>query len=221
MKLALLFLCIAHPLAGQSVRARLEGRVPAASIAPIDSLVRLAAAEGLPTLPLVQKAIEGGAKHVSSDRIVTAVALNLEQLREAQALLVRAGDTPPATAVEVTTVASALKRGVAVPVVERIVAALPGEPRGAALHAVADLEVHRFSSDSAADLILTAVREGLRGTRLLDVSSAAIQQLQRGMTHSEALAAVRRELPNVPPTPLPARSAVQAARRPVTSPPQP
>jgi hypothetical protein len=221
MKLPLLFLCVVHPLTAQSVRARLEGRVPAASVSAIDSLVRLAVAEGLPTQPLIQKAIEGGAKHVSSDRIVKAVALNLEQLRQAQALLVRAGDTPPTTAAEVTTVASALKRGVPIPVVERVVAALPDEPRSAALHAVADLGVHHFNSDSAADLILAAVREGMRGVRLLDVSSAAIQQLQRGLTHGEALASVRRALPNVPATPLPARSAVLGARRPTTSAPQP
>jgi hypothetical protein len=102
-----------------------------------------------------------------------------------------------------------------------VVAALPDEPRSAALHAVADLGVHHFNSDSAADLILAAVREGMRGVRLLDVSSAAIQQLQRGLTHGEALASVRRALPNVPATPLPARSAVLGARRPTTSAPQP
>jgi len=221
MKLALLLCWAALPLVGQSTRARLEGRVPSATIPVIDSLVRLAAAEGLPTQPLIQKAIEGGAKHISSDRIVRAVTLNLEQLRQAQALLVRAGDAPPATAVEVTTVASALKRGVPSPVVERLIAALPSEPRSAALHAVADLEVHRFNGDSAADLIITAERQGMRGQRLLDVSGAAIQQLQRGHTHAEALATVRDEIPNVPPASLPLRSGIQGARRPATTAPQP
>ena len=217
MKLTLLVLCVASPLAAQSLRTRLEGRVPAASIPVIDSLVQVAARESLPTDPLVQKAVEGGAKQVSSERIVKAVELNLDQLRRAQALLRRAGDTPPATPAEVITVVSARKRGLADSVIARIVAALPGEPRGTALHAVADLVAHHFSGDSAADLILEAVHQGLRGVRLLDVSSAAIQETQRGHTHAEALARIRSELPNVPAPPPPPRTTVQRARRPVAS----
>ena len=217
MRLSLLLLCLASSLVGQSVRARLEGRVPAATIPVIDSLVGVAAAEGLPTEPLIQKAIEGGAKHVSGDRIVKAVALNIEQLRQARALLVRAGDAPPATDAEVTAVASALKRGLAAPLVERIVAALPDQPRSSAFHALADLVAHRFNPDSAADLIVAAVGKGVRGLRLLDVSGAAIQELQRGRSRAEALAWVRAKLPNVPAAPTPARSAVQGARRPTAT----
>jgi hypothetical protein len=217
MRLPLLLLCLASSLVGQSVRARLEGRVPAASIPVVDSLIGVAAAEGLPTEPLIQKAIEGGAKHVSGERIVKAVALNVEQLRQAKALLVRAGDAPPVTALEVTAVASALKRGLAVPLVERIVAALPDEQRSSAFHALADLAAHQFNPDSAADLILTAMGAGLHGPRLLDVSGAAIQELQRGLTHADALARVRARLPNVPAAPTPARSAVQGARRPTAT----
>jgi hypothetical protein len=213
MRLSLLLLCLASSLVGQSVRARLEGRVPAASIPVVDSLVGVAAAEGLPTEPLIQKAIEGGAKHVSDERIVKAVALNIEQLRQAKALLVRAGDTPPVTVAEVAAVASALKRGLAAPLVERIVAALPDQPRSSAFHALADLVSHRFNADSAADLIVAAVTKGMRGVRLLDVSGAAIQELQRGRSHAEALARVGAQLPNVPAAPTPARSAVRGARR--------
>lgn len=215
MKASLLLLLVALPLSAQSVRARLEGRVPAASIGAIDSLVQLAAAENLPTEPLVQKAIEGGAKRVSGDRILKAVVLNLDQYRQAKALLARAGDTPPVTPGEVAAVVSARKRGLTVPIVERIVAAVPDEWRGSALHAVADLVGHRFDPDSAADLILEAIRQGMRSARLLDVSSAAIQETQRGRTRTEALLAIREELPNVPAAAAPARAAVQRARRPV------
>ena len=217
MRLSLLLLCLASSLVGQSVRARLEGRLPASSIPVVDSLVGVAAAEGLPTEPLIQKAIEGGAKHVSGERIVKAVALNIEQLRQAQALLVRAGDAPPVTVAEVSAVASALKRGLAAPLVERIVAALPDQPRSSAFHALADLAAHRFNADSAADLILAAVGKGVRGLRLLDVSGAAIQELQRGRSRAEALAQVRAKLPNVPATPTPAQSTVRGARRPTTT----
>src|SRR2546422_5488516 len=69
MKLGLLLALLASPLGAQSVRSRLEGRVPALAIPVVDSLVQLAAREDLPTEPLVQKALEGGAKRVPPQQI--------------------------------------------------------------------------------------------------------------------------------------------------------
>ena len=86
---------LAVPLAAQSVRSRLEGRIPSEAIAAVDSLVQFASQEGLPTEPLIQKALEGGAKHVAGPRIVAAVQVTLGQLRGARDLLVRAGDQLP------------------------------------------------------------------------------------------------------------------------------
>src|SRR5256886_7261852 len=59
---------VAAPLAAQSARGRLEGRVPGAAIPVVDSLVERALAEGLPTEPLIQKALEGGAEQVTGPR---------------------------------------------------------------------------------------------------------------------------------------------------------
>ena len=213
----LILVLLASPLAAQSERDRLEGRVPAAAIPTVDSLVQLATREDLPTEPLVQKALEGGAKHQPAGRIAAAAQAMLGQLRDARALLVRAGDAPPATAAEVTTIYAALKRGLPTLVVERIVAALPQEPRGSALHAVADLATHHFEPDSAAALIIGAARQGLRGERLLDVSTAVLHEVQRGHSRAEAVAVVRRQLPNVPSPPKPARASVAGARRPGTT----
>jgi len=207
---------LAFPLAAQSVRDRLEGRIPSAAIPAVDSLIQAASREGLPTELLIQKALEGGAKHVTGPRIVAAVQLSLGQLRDARDLLVRAGDQPPVHPAEMTTVAWALRRGLPAPVVERVVAALAGPPRAAALHAVADLVAHRFDPDSAAALIVDAVHEGLPRERLLDVSSAALQQVQRGRSRTEALAIVRLQLPDVPAPPKPTRGNVAGARRPAT-----
>src|SRR5438132_2443958 len=94
MRLGLLLALVSSPLAAQSVRSRLEGRVPTAAVPTVDSLVQVAAREDLPTEPLVQKALEGGAKHVSAGRIVAAVQLRLVQMRDARTLLVRAGHGP-------------------------------------------------------------------------------------------------------------------------------
>lgn len=219
MRLWLGLALVAAPLAAQSARGRLEGRVPGAAIPVVDSLVQRALAEGLPTEPLIQKALEGGAKQVTVPRIVAAVQVSLGQLRDARDLLIRAGDEPPATPGEVTTVAWAVRRGLPRPVVERVVAALPRPPRASAMHAVADLAAHHFDPDSAADLIIAAIGQGLVRERLLDVSAAAAHELQRGHTHAEALALVRRELPDVPASPKPTRSTVARARRPADATP--
>jgi hypothetical protein len=214
MRLSFTLVLLAGPLAGQSVQGRLEGRIPSAAIPAVDSLVHVALQEGLPTEPLVQKALEGGAKQVTGPRIVAAVQVSLGQLRDARELLLRDGDPAPVLPSEVTTVAWALRRGLPAPVVERVVAALPHPPRAAALHAIADLVAHRFDPDSAAGLIIEAIHDGLQRERLLDVSTAALHEVQRGHTRSEAMAIVRQALPNVPGPPKPTRGAVAGARRP-------
>ena len=214
MRPLLLLVCAALPLSAQSIRPRLEGRVPAEVIPVIDSIVQAAAADSLPTEPLVQKALEGGAKHVSGDRIVLAVRLRRDRLEAARALLVRAGDATPVTPLKVTAVATALSRGVPGPTVQRVVAGLPGEPHAAALQAVADLLAHKFDPDSSAQLILDAARLGVPHDRFLDVATAAIHEMQRGSTREDALARVRAGLPNLPPPARPGSKAVSDAKRP-------
>src|SRR5207247_7672392 len=71
--------CLALPLPAHSVRGRLDGRIPSTALPAVDSLIQFAAQEGLPTEPLIQKALEGGAKHVAGPRIVAAVQLSLGQ----------------------------------------------------------------------------------------------------------------------------------------------
>src|SRR5256712_10467791 len=158
MKLGPLLALVASPRGARAVRGRLEGRVPTLAMPVVDSLVQGAAREDLPTEPLVQKALEGGAKRVPPQQIAAAGQVMLGQLRDARELLVRAGDAAPTTAAEGTTVYSALKRGLAPRVVARIVAALAQEPRGAALPPVPGLAPHPFDSHSASSLILDATR---------------------------------------------------------------
>ncbi len=166
------------PPAPPNGTTRLPGRVPAAALPAIDSLIAAAAAESLPTEPLVQKALEGSAKNIPADRLVNGVRRGLLQLRQARAILSHAvpGQTPPEG--HVAAVAAALARGLSGPIVERLITAAPDEPPGPALHAAADLVAHRFDPDSA----------------------TADHELQRpgGRTPSEALAHVRAMLPNVP-----------------------
>jgi len=190
------------PLAAQSPHTRLEGRVPAAALPGIDSLIEQAVAESLPTEPLVQKALEGGAKGIPVKRLVNGVRHGLVQLRDARAIVSRATPARVTLDGDVASVAAALARGLDPQLVERLLAGAPppGESPGPVLHAAADLVTHGFPADSAADLLRTAQQDGLRGSRLLDVAVAASHELQRegGRTPAEALTRVRAMLPNVP-----------------------
>jgi hypothetical protein len=179
---------------------RLAGRVPPAALPAIDSLIAAAVAESLPTEPLVQKALEGSAKGVPTDRLVNGVRRGLLQLREARVIVGRAVPGQPPQESHVAAVSAALARGLDPAIVERLLTAAPDEAPGPALHAAADLVAHRFNPDSATDLLVEAHNKGLHGMRLLDVAVAADHELQRagGRTHADALARVRALLPNVP-----------------------
>ena len=203
MRIVLALLLAAAPVVAQSgsgASGRLTGRVPPAALPIIDSLIATAVAESLPSEPLVQKALEGSAKGVPTDRLVNGVRRGLLQLREARVIVGRAMPDQPLPEAHIAAVAAAIARGLDPAIVERLLTIAPNEPPGPVLHAAADLVAHRFNPDSAADLLVAAHNKGLHDIRLLDVAVAADHELQRagGRTHAEALARVRALLPNVP-----------------------
>jgi hypothetical protein len=79
---------LAPGLAAQGdVTTQLAGRVPADVAAAVSTVVDSAAARGLPAGPIVNKALEGAAKGVAGERIVSAVRLVLEQMTSAAGAL--------------------------------------------------------------------------------------------------------------------------------------
>src|SRR5213593_1070640 len=151
---------IAGPVMAQNPSTRLPGRVPAAALPAIDSIIATAVAESLPTEPLVQKALEGSAKNVPPDRLVSGVRRGLLQLRAARVIVAEAVPGQPVPDGHVAAVAAALARGLPAPIVQRILAIAPNEPPGPALHAAADLSARHFEPDSAVDLLVEAHSKG-------------------------------------------------------------
>lgn len=92
----------------QSVDRRLVARFPASVATRIGTLLDSASTEGLPTEPLVLRALEGGAKRVPADRIYTALTRLRDGLRRASQTL---GPATPAG--DLTTAATALQTGLA------------------------------------------------------------------------------------------------------------
>jgi hypothetical protein len=85
---------------------RLAARLDSATRIQVEAVVRSARGEGLPTEPLVQKALEGSSKGAPGPRIVSAVEGMLADLRRARGALGRsAADN------EVVAAAAALRAG--------------------------------------------------------------------------------------------------------------
>lgn len=192
---------------------RLTSHVPPAAIPGVQAIISRAAQDSLPTEPLVEKALEGGAKGAPAEMIVTAVGAEEARLRSARNLLRQAGTPGPYGTGELQSVSLALARGLPDRIVAKVATATKDTAPGFALHAVADLVAHGFPADSSAGLIVAALGAGLSGHRLLDVAAAADRALQRGDTRPQALAHVRAILPAVPQQPLPP-GAMQGATRP-------
>jgi hypothetical protein len=82
--------------ADSAIAQRLAGRVPPQIASLVGELGTAAAARGLPVDPLIQKAIEGSAKGVPSDRVAAALRLIATHLDTAAAAL-RDGGLPADT----------------------------------------------------------------------------------------------------------------------------
>jgi hypothetical protein len=169
------------PLAAQvSVRARLEGRVPGAVVAVVDSIVAAAAARDLPTEPLIQKALEGGAKGAAPERIIAAVQLVGTRLAAAGAAIDRVGVGRTTAAVEAG--AFALTAGLTGDDVSALARGAPDDPTPA-LRAAAVLAALGVPAAETVALVAATVAAGGDVTALPQTVQAAIT---RGATPAQA-----------------------------------
>lgn len=90
----------------QAQDSRLQTRLPAEVATQVQQLVDSAAQNGLPTEPLIQKALEGQSKGADGGRIVVAVRTLAGQLGEARTAL-----GPSAPAADIVAGAACLKAG--------------------------------------------------------------------------------------------------------------
>jgi len=155
-------LLAAAPLHGQD--RRLDGRLDAETRRAVLALVDSARAAGLPTEPLIQKALEGESKGADGARIIAAVRALLDRLHAARAALGRtAGDA------ELVAGAAALYVGVTADRLERLRNTNSGAPLTLALVALADLVQRGVPPDTAATAIeaLARARSGEAEYRML------------------------------------------------------
>ena len=159
--------------AQQDVRAQLTARgLPADLADGVASVATDAAARGLPTGPIVDKALEGWAKRAPAPLILAVVQGFGARLGDAQMAVRTAGvATPPGDVIAAA--AEAMGRGMTASQVEDVVRAGPSAASVApALRVASALSAQGMQMSQAVIVVSSAVRDGRTSEQILDMPSA-------------------------------------------------
>lgn len=156
LRALLLFVALlALPVSAGAQDARLAERLDAGTAASVQQLVDSAGRAGLPTEPLVQKALEGGTLGASGERIVAAVEALHGQLGRARAAL--GGDV---TEGELTVAAGALRAGLEPTALRRLQSLRSGQPLVVPIAVLTDLVAEGVPPELATRSVLDLARNG-------------------------------------------------------------
>lgn len=158
---------------------------PVAWARSVANIVAAARADGLPTGPLISKALEGWAKRgrgVTPDRVLTVLNQLAERFGEARDLTNSAGvDNPPGTLVAAT--AEALGRGMTSADVRAVIAAA-STPEAAAtgMTVAGSLAAQGLDISAAVRAVENDLQRGRTIAELLELPSGVAAMLGRGVS---------------------------------------
>jgi len=176
--------------AALAAQASIEGRLiarglPADLAQHVQRIASEAAARGVPSAPLADKAIEGWAKHVSPARIVSGVQLFAGQMAEAGAAVRGGGLSNPPGSV-IVAAAEAMGGGLAAAEVRSVVrAAGSAEEASPGLSVAASLTAQGLGSKQAVSIVVDAMQRRRPMSQLLDLPSVARSMHDQGMSAGE------------------------------------
>ena len=194
---------LAGALSAQDVQAQLDGRVSPEVRRAVRSIAADAAAHGLPVDPLVQKAIEGAAKGVPGDRVISAVRALAGRLGQAMAAVRDAGVAPPAGDV-VEGGADALNAGFSEQQVSDLVrVSRPPYDPALTLRVAATLSALGVPTTQALQLVEGMISAGRSPSDVLGLPGQVQTGVARGATPAQAAAGLARAAGGAPPGRLP------------------
>jgi hypothetical protein len=178
-------LCVATAAlsAQEGVRAQLEARgLPAELVGEVVAIAADASAQGVPTEPITNKAIEGWAKRVPPQRITAALQQFATRMAQAQIAVRASGVADPPVAL-VASAAEAMGRGFTREHLGAVVEAAP-EPAAAGhgLSVATALHAQGMETGQAIDIVTGAMRRGQPVAEILDMPSLARAMQARGMS---------------------------------------
>ena len=190
-------------LNAQDVPARLDRRVSPEVQRAVRGIAADAAARGLPVDPLVQKAIEGAAKGVPSDRVIAAVRALAGRLGEAREA-VRAGGVAAPSGDVVEGGADALNAGISARQVSDLVrVSQPPQDPALTLGVAATLAALGVPPKQALELVQGMISAGRSPSDLLGLPGEVQAGVARGATPAQAAAGLARAAGGTPPGRLP------------------
>ena len=143
--------------AGAQETTNLAARLDRSTYVAVSAIVDSARGAGLPTQPLLDKALEGAAKGSDGAKIVLAVQQLSVRLGSA-----RNGLGPGATPDEIRAAAGAIEAGVSIRDLARLRSAAGRRPVTMPLAVLTDLIARAVSVPTATDLVLQLTRSGIR-----------------------------------------------------------
>jgi hypothetical protein len=176
------------PRAAQAQRAQDDARLARLDARTRASVVRLAdslGGEGLPTEPLVVKALEGASKGADPARIEAAVRALAVALGQARGVL-----GPRASEAELVAGASALRAGARPGALARLRAARPGAPLTVPLATLSGLVARGVPADTASAAVVALAGRGASDAEFTGLERAVDQDVRAGVP-AAAAAAVR------------------------------
>ena len=190
---------LAGGLGAQDVQASLDRRVSPEVQRAVRGIAADAAAHGLPVDPLVQKAIEGGAKGVPGDRVIAAVRALAGRLAEAKEAVSEAGVAAPSGDV-VEGGADALNAGLSKSQVGELVrVSQPPQDPGLTLRVAATLAALGVPATQALQLVQEMISAGRSPSDLLGLPGQVQAGVARGATPAQAAAGLARAAGGPPP----------------------
>ena len=190
---------VAGGLGAQDVQVRLDRRVSPEVQQAVRSIAADAAAHGLPVDPLVQKAIEGGAKGVPGDRVIAAVRALAGRLAEAKEAVSEAGVAAPSGDL-VEGGADALNAGISKGQVGELVrVSRPPQDPALTLRVAATLAALGVPATQALELVQGMISAGRSPSDLLGLPGQVQAGVARGATPAQAAAGLARAAGGPPP----------------------
>ncbi len=183
-----LLLMGALPSVAAGQEPRLSGRLPEATKIEVDRILAAARALGLPTEPLVDRALEGAAKGAPPALIVSAVARLRDELKTA-----RSAFGPLASVGEITAGASALRAGATSGDLAQLRRLRTGQQLTVAAGVLADLVTAGVPADTATGAVL-ALAGGADDADYVSFRRSVQQDIALGASPAAALGVRLRSL---------------------------
>jgi hypothetical protein len=176
-------------------QSRLAGRLDAGTASAVSRVIDSASAAGVPSDPLIAKALEGASKHATGDRIVAAgrgLAADLASARQALG--------GSASEADVVAGASALRAGASTAVLAEIRAARGNAPLLVPLATLADLIAQGIPVDRAAATVLGLARAGSPDAAYRSAAGSTVRGFSAPGPDAGGRAAPAAAAPGPPPT---------------------